>query len=378
MEDWKGHQIDHFGELLLFGDYTVVKGEGAKEVEREVRIRVLFSTIAPECRMMVKAVAGQTTRLSNFLWSVSIVIHWRTLGFPKKIKAARRRSWIVAAVQSFGISKFCLFPGSGASSPRTPKRFVNGLEEVPEEASIMTDDKHGIGSSFTRPSARAEVAGNYSNIQATALVSPALRSQRSRLQMVASLSTSLPASPLVQPSPSDGKGSEGFSAPPTPSRRGREDSTGKLADFSTKLRLQGLKVRKRFDRPENPSLDPSYYSYLLWNGPLKSETHLLSLSESQRSNPELDFCLEHELTNPVKIQYKVYLFERILLCCKEINMNKPKNKMLGNSNPRVDRKGKPRLQLKGRIFMQNVTDVLTVVKSGMTRLEHVSLSLQPR
>ena len=36
VEDWKGHKIDHFGELLLNGTYTVVKGEGAKEAEREV------------------------------------------------------------------------------------------------------------------------------------------------------------------------------------------------------------------------------------------------------------------------------------------------------------------------------------------------------
>ena len=36
VEDWKGHKIDHFGELLLHGNFTVLKGEGAKEVEREV------------------------------------------------------------------------------------------------------------------------------------------------------------------------------------------------------------------------------------------------------------------------------------------------------------------------------------------------------
>ena len=63
-------------------------------------------------------------------------------------------------------------------------------------------------------------------------------------------------------------------------------------------------------------------------------------------------------------QYKVYLFERILLCCKEINLNKPKNKMLGNNKPLVDKKGQPKLQLKGRIFMQNVTDVLTFSRIG--------------
>lgn len=67
------------------------------------------------------------------------------------------------------------------------------------------------------------------------------------------------------------------------------------------------------------------------------------------------------------IQYKVYLFERILLCCKEINLNKPKNKMLGNSKPLVDKKGQPKLQLKGRIFMQNVTDVLTFARSGESK-----------
>jgi len=38
--------------------------------------------------------------------------------------------------------------------------------------------------------------------------------------------------------------------------------------------------------------------------------------------------------------------------------------MLGNNKPPVDKKGKPRLQLKGRIFMQNVTDVVSFVDKG--------------
>lgn len=37
VEDWKGHKMEHFGDLLLHGSFTVLKGEGAKEVEREVR-----------------------------------------------------------------------------------------------------------------------------------------------------------------------------------------------------------------------------------------------------------------------------------------------------------------------------------------------------
>lgn len=47
-----------------------------------------------------------------------------------------------------------------------------------------------------------------------------------------------------------------------------------------------------------------------------------------------------------------------------MNPNKPKNKMLGANKPLTDKKGKLRLQLKGRIFMQNVTDVLSFVKPG--------------
>lgn len=62
-------------------------------------------------------------------------------------------------------------------------------------------------------------------------------------------------------------------------------------------------------------------------------------------------------------EYHVYFFESILLCCKDINPNKPKNKM--STKPLVDKKGKPKLQLKGRIFMQNVTDVLKASKAGV-------------
>jgi cell division control protein 24 len=52
----------------------------------------------------------------------------------------------------------------------------------------------------------------------------------------------------------------------------------------------------------------------------------------------------------------------ILLCCKEVNTTKQKNKITGRQL--VDRKGRPKLQLKGRIFMQNVTDILSSAKPG--------------
>ncbi|KAI9691298.1 MAG: hypothetical protein M1820_009761 [Bogoriella megaspora] len=61
-------------------------------------------------------------------------------------------------------------------------------------------------------------------------------------------------------------------------------------------------------------------------------------------------------------EYKVYLFESILLCCKEINPNKQKNKLM--NKPLTDRKGKLKMQLKGRIFMQNVTETISLAKPG--------------
>ncbi|KAF2178292.1 hypothetical protein K469DRAFT_599713 [Zopfia rhizophila CBS 207.26] len=61
-------------------------------------------------------------------------------------------------------------------------------------------------------------------------------------------------------------------------------------------------------------------------------------------------------------EYKIYLFEMILLCCKELNPNKQKNRMM--NKPLTNRNGKPKLQLKGRIFMQNVTETISLQKPG--------------
>ena len=64
----------------------------------------------------------------------------------------------------------------------------------------------------------------------------------------------------------------------------------------------------------------------------------------------------------VGAQYHVYLFDNILLCCKDIDLSKSKNKL--SNRQLTDKRGKPKIQLKGRIFMSNVTDVLQVAKPG--------------
>lgn len=81
---------------------------------------------------------------------------------------------------------------------------------------------------------------------------------------------------------------------------------------------------------------------------------------------------EMGIIRPQYEQYTIYLFERILLCCKEVNPNKSKDKLMGAQKDKKDKKDKKnreinknaKLQLKGRIFMTNVTEVISMSKAG--------------
>lgn len=95
-----------------------------------------------------------------------------------------------------------------------------------------------------------------------------------------------------------------------------------------------------------------------------------------KGDPSTSKDQEREVTDPfvfrngkkvalTESQYKIYLFENILLCCKEMQATKKKN--IGKQLQ--DRKGRPRLQLKGRIFMQNVTDTIVTSKPGDYQLK---------
>lgn len=46
VEDWKGHRIEGFGDLLLHGQFTVLKGESmtSKNEEREVSTNIYLQT----------------------------------------------------------------------------------------------------------------------------------------------------------------------------------------------------------------------------------------------------------------------------------------------------------------------------------------------
>lgn len=79
----------------------------------------------------------------------------------------------------------------------------------------------------------------------------------------------------------------------------------------------------------------------------------------------LTFILANTITNMRRLQYEIYLFECILLCCKEITPNKSKDKKdkTRSTGPKIRNKNN-KLQLKGRIFMTNVTEVLSFSKPG--------------
>lgn len=59
VEDWKGHKVDHFGELLLYGNFTVLKGEGAREVEREVS--AVFQCFVPAWKIIIHPASPRVT-----------------------------------------------------------------------------------------------------------------------------------------------------------------------------------------------------------------------------------------------------------------------------------------------------------------------------
>jgi cell division control protein 24 len=67
--------------------------------------------------------------------------------------------------------------------------------------------------------------------------------------------------------------------------------------------------------------------------------------------------------------YEIYLFESILLCCKEVSQGKSKDKKdkTRSQGPKM-RNRTAKLQLKGRIFMANVTDVVSLSKPGRMTL----------
>ncbi len=339
VEDWKGHKIDHFGELLLHGNFTVLKGEGAKEVEREVG-KVFDSLPSRLIAMFLDRIMEEQPMLGPQT--------------PHSDASA------------------CMSPDMQAppGGALTPKRLRTTSDSVPKE---VPEEERKKKARLNMPAHASASSPNTQNL------SQGLREKRSVPAFLNKMRVGSKASP-IQTRP----GSPDFGIAPLSETRimltyscdGNGAKLGLTPDQRCKLRPNGVLPASgfttfRFEYTGDGSEDlPSQGSSFLWDSCLKLKMRSPYIWQM---SPTLSYA---ELTNldstanilgiraPLRTQYKVYLFERILLCCKEINPNKPKNKMLGNNKPPVDKKGKPRLQLKGRIFMQNVTDVVSFVDKG--------------
>jgi cell division control protein 24 len=72
------------------------------------------------------------------------------------------------------------------------------------------------------------------------------------------------------------------------------------------------------------------------------------------------------IKNESEREYHVYLFEKIILCCKEIDKSSKKSSKSNSmiSTKRQSTKRKPDLQLKGRIFINNVLEATPTLRNG--------------
>ncbi|KAL8800531.1 MAG: hypothetical protein Q9182_005131 [Xanthomendoza sp. 2 TL-2023] len=256
VEDWKRHDMRQFGDLLLHGNFTVVKGEGAKPAERE--------TDAHREAGIIDFIAPSEARRRRLLKNIS-----GSLG--------RKTRALASGTYSKPDSHEGLYRGPGMLSPRTPKS---------------------------------------------------------------------PKSPTSKKLPFRvAKWSRFWGSEPAQSSLPYFFFNGPLSAGTQMLQVEPEALKRISNQTKRSS-------------PLKPFKHIPDPSSLERE------CIkEDHLVNPSREQYIIYLFEKILLCCKEVNPNKQRPKMLRNERSPISINGKARLQLKGRIFMQNVTDVLSLFKT---------------
>ena len=492
VEDWKGHDITHFGELLLYGSHTVLKGEGQKEVEREVRVisdaldsfLCVFVPTAAPVPAHVRIPEPRSTIYTKETWSQNetpiMKVKRTDLGYKfKKVQPMRKQERKSKPEGSQDLMEKPKPDGlqdpvgnekpegnqkSGVTRKPVGHRKLNQKletekESSPEQQVTCAGDLPAFPPSPTRPppppplSVRpilfsptdetcsikdilAEDPVKYFSISswtsnneghsasdvATPKMSPltklfnkikrsptwALSGKRGDHLSASSLAR-IPNESTVSSrfrsrfpkliselAPSTGLGSKVATAtfslaslfsrarvrlkklgykPRTPSPRKQkvdETLTDDRKDTVTKVLRKACKLPKCLRVRRRRLLDPNGTRFLFsFNRALVNETEFPCVQHEEEIRPlaKVEKLNKNAVADQeghsvhVQVQYKVYLFERILLCCKEINPNKPKNR-LGNNKSLVDKKGKPRLQLKGRIFMQNVTDVVSFSKHG--------------
>ncbi|KAI9765603.1 MAG: hypothetical protein M1840_007292 [Geoglossum simile] len=292
VEDWKGHRIEQFGELLLYGTFTVVKGDGKNDVEREVGIDIQFED-------------NKSLRLPNEIneaveFATELQCSGLNVRLPSNIskELPRRKPEPLKLWRSSDEGPEGDF--------RTPRSFKSFFLRTPRSTGLKT------------PSTPSTTSASYS------------------LGHLRDLNVS-----RVSSNESEGITRAPALTPDTPSRKSKIDHK------------HGLLEAHNFHHEMN-----GFFSDRTVCLEAESKSTLYN-SVTKRSVLEEKYADEMHFKCWETLQYKIYLFERILLCCKENNPNKQKNKLKG-----ADKKGKTKLQLKGRIFMQNVTDTLCLQKPG--------------
>ncbi|PGH02039.1 cell division control protein 24 [Blastomyces parvus] len=101
----------------------------------------------------------------------------------------------------------------------------------------------------------------------------------------------------------------------------------------------------------------------------RSKFHSASLkwlnlpTSSKRSPPHLPPISNKQ--GPLTLQANISTEE----ISSYVNLNKQKTKLMSKDKPNAAPKGKPRLQLKGRIYMANVTEILSLQKPGSYKIQ---------
>lgn len=385
VDDWKLLKMDKFGDLLRYGTFTVLKGDGGKDTEREVCI--LFDEFRPKIRASLRTL--QNRSVSPALDSFS------SSGSSNPFASAD----LPSDDSPFSPAEFTSYLGRQNDSPWSTCSSVSSLNRnllfAPPEDPVVHQGSD-------RLPCRQEVSSDYSNSPENFDLdnSPDLPAFRPNIQdsystpLRISLGTRLPRTPqtlsfLQTPQPPLGRiTGESFESSSAQGLRFKNNLLEMLAptDRHNSAEEQHYLVRAYLQAPASvgkPLSLTAFGHFFTFNGLFTQQNFFLNSDFS--SNPEIssshrprsswnsltDFEKEHAnelaLRRPTAEQYHIYLFERILLCCKDINPNKQKSKLIGGKEKiPVSAKGKPRLQLKGRIFMANVTDIICLQKPGRT------------
>ncbi|KAK2785283.1 hypothetical protein FQN51_003829 [Onygenales sp. PD_10] len=259
VDDWKSLKVDVFGELLRFGTFTVLKGDGGRDTEREVRI-VLSKT-------------------NKGFWSLcrSHIL------FRKRPVKIRLR---LLGVPSQAPNKYNLKKLSGSFQPTG----------TPSQESLPGSAKPRSGTTISK-----------------------LRSASLKLFTIPKLGKSSPS-------------------------RSMSSDPGSCSS----LRLSG---DIGFNAPSSPSTPTS--------PPTSSSSSSRRMSASSASDQG-------------KRRRALSTIDRLILAnesLRNVNPNKQKSRLVGKEKQAAAAKGKPRLQLKGRIYMANVTEIISLQRPGSYKIQ---------